>query len=259
MFETAVLSYGPPTKRVWATCAGFTGQALLIGFALLAPMIWPQTIPRVVWSSITLVPPSPPPPPPPPPGDQAAPRRARVVPFQSAENVFRVPSQIPAHPMMIVEEPEVVAVAGRKGGVPGGMEGGVENGVLHGILTQVAGYVPPPKPVEVMRESTKTAPAPATVAKPPRISVLQLATPIHRVDPVYPNLAKQARISGVVELVGVLGVDGRIHELRVVRGHPLLLEAAMAAVKQWVYAPTMLNGQPVEVQAPIQVNFILNR
>ena len=64
-------------------------------------------------------------------------------------------------------------------------------------------------------------------------------------------------MSGVVELAGVLGVDGRIHELRVLRGHPLLVNAAMEAVRQWVYEPTLLNGQPVEVSAPIIVNFIL--
>jgi protein TonB len=59
--------------------------------------------------------------------------------------------------------------------------------------------------------------------------------------------------------MGVLGVDGRIHELRVVSGHALLIKAAMDAVRQWVFAPTLLNGEPVEVQAPIQVNFILRR
>ena len=57
----------------------------------------------------------------------------------------------------------------------------------------------------------------------------------------------------------MLGTDGRIHELRVVSGHPLLITAAMEAAKQWVFAPTILNGQAVEVQAPIQVNFVLNR
>jgi protein TonB len=61
-----------------------------------------------------------------------------------------------------------------------------------------------------------------------------------------------------VELLGVLGVDGRIHELKVVRGHPLLVKAAIEAVRQWVYEPTLLNGQAVEVSAPILVNFILN-
>ena len=86
-----------------------------------------------------------------------------------------------------------------------------------------------------------------------------MATPVHRVDPIYPPLAKQARVSGVVELMGVLGVDGRIHEVRVLRGHPLLVRAAIEAVLQWTYKPTVLNGQAVEVSAPITVNFILNQ
>jgi protein TonB len=91
------------------------------------------------------------------------------------------------------------------------------------------------------------------------VTALKMATPIHRVDPVYPALAKQARVSGVVELIGVLGVDGRLHEVRVLRGHPLLVKAAVDAVMQWIYEPTMLNGQAVEVSAPITVNFILNQ
>jgi protein TonB len=61
-----------------------------------------------------------------------------------------------------------------------------------------------------------------------------------------------------VELLGVLGTDGRIHELKVLRGHPLLINAALDAVRQWIFEPTMLNGQAVEVSAPITVNFILH-
>ena len=95
--------------------------------------------------------------------------------------------------------------------------------------------------------------------KPPRITQLRMATPIHKVDPVYPALARQARVSGTVELLGVLGTDGRIHELKVLRGHPLLINAALDAVRQWVFEPTLLNGQAVEVAAPITVNFILNQ
>jgi protein TonB len=72
-------------------------------------------------------------------------------------------------------------------------------------------------------------------------------------------MARQVRVSGKVELMGVLGTDGRIHELKVLSGHPLLVKAAVDAVMQWVYRPTVLNGQPVEVQAPITVNFILNQ
>jgi protein TonB len=255
MFETAVLSYGPPTKRVWATFAGFTGQALLIAFALVAPMIWPQAIPHVVWAA-TLVPPTPPPPPP-PPGEPRAMPRAPTTGTQITGQTILLPTQIPATPMTIVEEPPEIAGGG---GVPGGVPGGIANGVPGGLLSDIlaqARVVPVATP-PVVYVAPKPPPPPVVTTKPPRISVIQLATPIHRVDPVYPPLAKQARISGTVELIGVLGVDGRIHELRVVRGHALLLDAAMAAVKQWVYAPTMLNGQPVEVQAPILVNFILN-
>ena len=77
-----------------------------------------------------------------------------------------------------------------------------------------------------------------------------MATPIHKVEPVYPALAKQARVSGTVELLGVLGTDGRIHELKVLRGHPLLINAALEAVRQWIFEPTLLNGQAVEVCRP---------
>jgi protein TonB len=86
-----------------------------------------------------------------------------------------------------------------------------------------------------------------------------MATPIHKVEPVYPVLARQARVSGTVELLGVLGTDGRIHELKVLRGHPLLINAALEAVRQWIFEPTLLNGQAVEVAAPITVNFILHQ
>jgi protein TonB len=256
MFETAVLSSGPSTKRVWATCAGFTGQALLITFALAAPMIWPQAIPHVVWAA-TLVPPSPPPPPP-PPGEPRVTPRAHTTGSQMSGRTVTLPVEIPKKAMVIVEEaPEVGSGAGVKGGVPGGVENGVPGGLLTSIMEQ-ARVVPVPQ-APVARETPKAVVPTATVAKAPRISMVQLATPIRRVDPVYPVLAKQARISGTVELVGVLGTDGRIRELKVVSGHPLLINAALEAVRQWVYAPTLLNGQPVEVQAPIQVNFILNR
>jgi protein TonB len=118
----------------------------------------------------------------------------------------------------------------------------------------MAAVVRAPEPVVATPPKTTAAP----VVRPPRISVVELAHPIHRVDPIYPPLARQARISGVVELQGVLGTDGRIHELKVLRGHPMLVKAALDAVSQWTYAPTILNGQAVEVVAPIIVTFKLN-
>ena len=80
---------------------------------------------------------------------------------------------------------------------------------------------------------------------------------IHQVKPTYPPLAKQARIQGAVVLQAVIGKDGTIQNLRVVSGHPMLTPAAIDAVKQWRYKPYFLNGEPVEVETQITVNFTL--
>ena len=85
-----------------------------------------------------------------------------------------------------------------------------------------------------------------------------MAEVVHRVEPQYPAIARQMRVQGVVELVGVIATDGHLKELRLVSGHPLLARAAMEAVSQWIYRPTTLNGEPVEVIAPITVTFRMN-
>ena len=82
---------------------------------------------------------------------------------------------------------------------------------------------------------------------------------LNRVIPVYPPLAKATRTQGLVQLVGVIGRDGTVQRLEVVSGHPMLAKAALEAVRQWLYRPTLLNGEPTEVIAPIEVRFILNQ
>jgi protein TonB len=215
-------------------------------------------IPRVAY--VTSIAPPGPPPPPPPKGDPAVVRQAQVIRHHSNGHTLIMPTSIPAHvPGPVIEEPEDIGVVGSPNLGPGASWGS-DIGVLHSILDSASRYVPTPKPPErTVVERPKQTPAVGPTDKPRRVSQVQLATPLHKVEPVYPILAKQAGISGTVELMGVLGVDGRIHELRVVSGHALLIKAAMDAVKQWVFAPTLLNGEPVEVQAPIQVNFILKR
>ena len=86
-----------------------------------------------------------------------------------------------------------------------------------------------------------------------------MANPIHRVEPVYPALAKQARVQGTVEIEAVIGIDGRLREIHVKSGPPLLIKAATDAVRQWVYEPTLLNGEPVEVITQIDINFTKNQ
>jgi protein TonB len=88
---------------------------------------------------------------------------------------------------------------------------------------------------------------------------VQMAKLVRKVIPEYPALAKTARVSGVVHLLGIIAKDGTIQNLQLISGHPLLARAALDAVKQWIYQPTLLNSQPVEVIAPIDVNFTLGQ
>ena len=88
---------------------------------------------------------------------------------------------------------------------------------------------------------------------------MQQANLIRKITPVYPPLAKQARIQGQVRFTAIIGKDGSIQNLQIVSGHPLLVPAAQDAVRQWLYRPTLLNGEPVEVITQIDVNFTLSQ
>jgi protein TonB len=87
---------------------------------------------------------------------------------------------------------------------------------------------------------------------------LQAAKLIRRVEPSYPELALRSRIQGVVLLEVLVGAEGVVENVRLIRGHPLLNAAAVAAVSQWKYSPTLLNGEPVSVIATVKVRFVLN-
>src|SRR5581483_9491773 len=108
-----------------------------------------------------------------------------------------------------------------------------------------------------------SAGAPVAVPKvqtPQRVRVSQGVSEgllVHQVRPTYPPLARAARIQGAVVLQAVIGKDGTIQNLRLVSGHPMLTQAAIEAVKQWRYKPYFLNGEPVEVDTQITVNFTL--
>ena len=86
---------------------------------------------------------------------------------------------------------------------------------------------------------------------------MQAANLIHQVNPIYPPLARQARVQGVVVMEATISKDGSIESLRIIQGHPLLNQAALDAVQQWKYRPTMLNGDPVEVITTVTVTFRL--
>ena len=107
---------------------------------------------------------------------------------------------------------------------------------------------------------TGAAPPPPPPAAPKRITVggnVQAASLVNKVEPQYPAIAKTAHVSGTVVLHAIIAKDGSVEKLQFVSGPALLMASAMSAVKEWRYRPTMLNGQPVEVDTTVQVVFSL--
>jgi len=251
MFEQTFVG-GGQTKTTWTMFGAMLAQMVLVGIAIIIPMIYFDVLPSATFSSFLVAPPPPPPPPPPP---AAAPpvKVVKVIPRQFDAGKLMAPKVVPKDIATIKEDelpPSASSGSGVVGGVPGGVAGGAPGGVLGGILGAVPTAAPPPPP-------PKKEPPP-----PSRIKVggnVQQAKLVRQPRPSYPPLAKQARIQGVVKLSAVIAKDGTIQELSVISGHPLLAPAALEAVKQWVYQPTLLNGEPVEVSTQIDVNFTLSQ
>ncbi|MCE5307408.1 MAG: energy transducer TonB [Acidobacteriales bacterium] len=253
MFEQTFVGAGQ-TRRPWAVAVSFCLQVLLILVAILIPLIYTDTLPRTTLTSFLVAPPPPPPPPPPP---AAAPVKVvKVIPRQFDAGRLMAPKSIPKEIAIIKEEelpPTMGGGVGVVGGVPGGVPGGTPGGVIGSILGGVPSVAPPPPPpVEKKKEEVRLQ----------RIRVggnVQAAMLMRQTRPVYPPLARQARIQGTVKLQAIISRDGTIQQLQVMSGHPLLVPSALEAVKQWVYKPTLLNGEPVEVVTVIDVNFTLSQ
>lgn len=243
MFEQSVLK---KQTSPWAVIISFGAQCLLVVIALVIPLLNYYEIPLTQLSTFLVAPP-PPPPPPPPPVEVVV---KKVVPKQFDSGVLTQPKAIPDKIAIIEDQETPQGISGVVGGV-GGVGGGALGGVLGGIISSTPSVAPPPPP-----------PPPVKKEAPKRITVggaVQQARMLRRTNPVYPPLAKSARIQGTVQLSAVIGKDGNIAELQVIEGHPMLIQAALSAVKQWQYKPTLLNGQPVEVATQINVVFTLGR
>lgn len=189
-----------------------------------------------------------------------APRAARAAPVQivassrggaSARLTAPVPRPFRA-PVRTAQEVRMVegpAPGISASGVPAGA--GAATGPVPGL--PFGSPAPPPPP---------PAPVPGGGVQPAKLyriggDVLE-ARLVRKVVPEYPEIARRARVSGTVHLTGVIAKDGSVRSLEIRDGHPLLARAAVEAVRQWIYRPTLLNGEPVEVIAPIEVRFVLH-
>jgi protein TonB len=242
MFEDSLVESGGrlSTNRGKTTLISFFIQAALVGILVLLPLIFTEALPKQQLMTFLVAPPPPPPPPPPPAAEVHIIKKPQT---ELDNGQLRTPTAIPKKIEMIKEDepPPSTGVAGVVGGVPGGVPGGAMGGVLGGVIGNIPSTVP-------------------KAATPQRVRVSQGVSQgllIHKVQPAYPPLARQARIQGSVVLQALIGKDGAIQNLHVVSGHPMLTGAALDAVKQWRYKPYYLNGEPVEVETTINVNFTL--
>ena len=242
MFEEMVVSSPNPkkTNKPWTVIVSMILQASFVAILILIPLIYTEALPKAMMSTLLVAPPPPPPPPPPPAAIVHV--KPQVHLMESGKLV--APKVIPKEVKIIKEDAEPdPGMMGMTGGVPGGVAGGSMGGTIGGVIGGVGTAPPPPKP---------------NVTRITKGGNVQAASLINKVTPQYPPLARQTRISGTVRLHAIIAKDGSVQELSVISGHPLLVQAALDAVRQWRYRPTLLNGEPVEVDTTVDVIFSLN-
>ncbi len=242
MFDEMVVSSPNPkkTNKPWTVILSMIFQTAFLAVLILIPLIYTEALPKTMMATLLVAPP-PPPPPPPPPIAQIVHVKPQVHLMDAGKLV--TPKVIPKD-IKIIKEDAPDMSAGMTGGVVGGVAGGQMGGVIGGVIGGVGAAPPPPKPTQTR------------IRQGGNVTAAKL---VNKVQPQYPPLARQTRISGTVRLHAIIGKNGQVEQLEVMSGHPLLVQAALDAVRQWKYQPTQLNGEPVEVDTTIDVIFSLNQ
>jgi periplasmic protein TonB len=248
MFDPILSENTARTRRPLAVTLSFGGQVVVVGLTVLFPILRPEGILPGRMAHVIAAPlgftrePEP----------QRQQSTSRPTVARTSANVFvvpvfRQPANVPTGILLDESEPPATLSTGLGGAVIPGAIDGVPWAT--GTATGLVPKLPPPKAAQ----PTATAPTPRVKVG----GVVQAAKIMRQLTPVYPPAARQARISGTVRIEAVIGRDGIIQSLQVMSGHPWLAQAALDAVRQWIYRPTLLNGEPVEVLTQIDVNFKL--
>jgi protein TonB len=242
MFADSMLevSWAQRTRRSWTTLTSFALQAVLIGLLLLIPLLKTVGLPygRPLPTPVSLgAPPAAAPP--------AQLHSSAIARSNLADNVLIIPPGIPPRVEMITETAPPPQLSYSDGGVEGALGPGSRDGVWQSLNDTFSRVIPPSRPASVQ-------------VRPFRTSNMLEGSLVRRVQPVYPSMAKLAHIQGPVVLAAVISKAGTIDNLRALSGHPMLIPAAIDAVSQWRYRPYILNGEPIEVETQITVNFILS-
>ncbi len=242
LFKDSLIASGETLRlrNPWAAAGSLTLQLLVLAGLIVVPLFHTVTLPKRETLTLLYAPP------PAAAASKATAFRAPTLTPTYTSSKTSIPS--PVQKTQEAPPTPVSAAGGVIGGVPGGVVGGIPGAVLGDVLGSTRGG-----PV--------LAKAPAAMAVKrirlaPRIVEANL---VHDVPPTYPPEAGRARIEGTVVLLAVIGKDGSVQDVRVESGLPILAQAAIDAVKQWRYRPYLLNGEPVEVDSRITINFTLSR
>lgn len=234
MFNTLETTWDRSARRGWSTFASFIFQGLALSLLFAIPLFWMEGPPLFRFAEILM-------PPPAAPAPAVAERQSATVRSSNISHGRLV--EPPSVPLLIAElhEEQVAAPPDIGPGVPGGTE--LPGRRLSNTIAEAMNViVPPPTPV---------------ATHPYRLSHMSEGSLIYRVQPEYPEIARQARIQGAVQLRAIISKAGTIENLIAESGPPMLIPSALKAVRQWRYRPYLLNGEPVEIDTEITVKFIL--
>lgn len=243
MFENSLMESAGKikTNKTWKGLALIV-ELLTVGFLIALPLIYPEVLPARLTASVLLAPPPAPAPSRPATHAQAQPTKTTVPILDPELAPDTIPPEIP--PASTQSAPPSGGGEGKSGDSGDSTIGVIGGGPVSDNPT------PPPK-----ADPTPT-PAP-TPTKPQKISSgVMEASLIHRIEPPYPPIARIAHVQGDVTFQAFISKQGMIENLRPIGAvHPILLQAALDAVKQWRYRPTLLNGEPIEVETTITIRF----
>ena len=252
MFEGSLTeSSGTRTHRSPLTVIlSLVVHVVLLGAAILVPLVYTEALPNHGFMRILTTPPPPPAEPTGPPIELVEVARAPVTVIEIDPYTMIGPTKIPEEVATIVDNLPRSRMRRVRSTLPAG--GGIGN-IIRGLEGGPFNATPPPP-----------------LPEPPPPPVFELPTPlrvsfgsitgslIHRVQPEYPSLARSARIEGLVLLEGTIATDGTIRNLRVITGHPLLTQAAVNAIEQWIYEPYRLNDELIEIVTTFTLTFRLD-
>lgn len=223
-------------RRGWATLTSFVLQTALLAFILAIPILQPGLLPPLhaapplvplfIPKFVPVV---------------GQPSTGSSVPSHSAR--LTAPWKIPSRINRSADNQNTNTATLDEPPCPSCLDGA---GPTIGIPTGVSGI------------GTIVVPTPPVALKPKRVSIIMDGLLIHRVQPDYPVIAKRAGVQGAVVIAALISKEGVIENLRVLSGHPMLIPATISAVKQWRYRPYILNGDPIQVDTQITVNFFLS-